>query len=723
MSEKAFEKLLSYREHDPHSILGAHASGTGALVRAYRPGAMAVRVVHAGKDYVAQDSAGRGLWQAALPSMPGPGYRVVASYAGASDWDCVDGYAFAPTLGELDLHLFGEGRHHDVWKRLGAHSTRHQEVDGVAFSLWAPGVESVSVVGDFNLWDGRLHAMRSLGGGGVWELFIPGVSEGALYKFELRPRLGPPFIKSDPYAQATEIPPSTASKVTTSRHVWKDEAWVKARAQGEVLRKPLSVYELHLGSWRRVPEEGDRSLTYREAAVQLADYCVDLGFTHVELMPIAEHPFGPSWGYQVGNYYAPTARYGSPDDLRAMVDALHQKGLGVILDWVPAHFPKDAYALARFTGDALYEHLDPRQGEHPDWGTYIFNFGRKEVCNFLLANALYWLDEFHIDGLRIDAVASMLYLDYSRKAGEWVPNQHGGRENLEAIAFLKRVNEETHLRFPGTMILAEESTAWPGVSRPTTTGGLGFTYKWNMGWMHDTLEYFSKDPIHRKWQHHNLTFGFLYAWSENFVLPLSHDEVVHGKGSLLTKMPGDRWQKFANLRALYTHMWAHPGKKLLFMGCEIGQWNEWKHDSSVDWHLLMGAEHSGLQRLIRDLNKVYRATPALYDNDVEAAGFAWIESTAGDDNMVAFIRRARDPRQPQVVCVGNFSPVPRPGYRVGVPHGGPWHELINSDLGVYGGSSVANGTVYAEEAPWQGQPFSVVITLPPLGVVWLGPGN
>jgi 1,4-alpha-glucan branching enzyme len=715
------QRLLDGRHHDPHSLLGVHASGHGAVFRCRRPDAVAVSVSAPGEKAVELRLTAGDLWEGDLPwSQHGPGLLVKARYADGKSWETADPYSFLPSLGELDQHLLGEGQHWKAYEKLGAHLAKLQGVDGVAFAVWAPGAAGVSVVGDFNRWDGRLHPMRSLGGGGLWELFIPGVPEGCLYKFEIQSAAGgPPLTKLDPYAQATEVPPGQAGRVYQSHYAWKDQPFLDRRQARLAQRGPMSVYEVHLGSWKAKPEDGNRPLTYRELGPELAAYCQHLGFTHVELLPVMEHPYGPSWGYQVGAYFAPTARFGGPDDLKACIDVLHQAGIGVILDWVPAHFPKDAHLLGRFTGDAVYEHLDPRQGEHPDWGTYIFNFGRNEVRNFLIANALYWLKEFHADGLRIDAVASMLYLDYSRQGGQWVPNPYGGRENLEAISFIKKLNEEAHAQVPGCLIIAEESTAWPGVSRPTYLGGLGFGFKWNMGWMHDTLDYFSKDPIHRQYHHRNLTFGFLYAWTENFILPLSHDEVVHGKGSLWDKMPGDRWQKAANLRSLYAYMWAHPGKKMLFMGAEFGQVREWQHDQSLDWHLTQYPEHGGLQRLVADLNRVYQASPALWDLDGEPAGFAWLDADNAQANIAAFLRKPSEGGRP-LVCIGNFSPTPR-RYRVGLPHGGAWVEAINTDLDVYAGSGASNGRREAEPQPWQGQPFSLELDLPPLGVLWLAP--
>jgi 1,4-alpha-glucan branching enzyme len=631
-----------------------------------------------------------------------------------------------PTIGALDLHLFGEGHHRRLWEMLGAHPRLHEGVVGVSFAVWAPNAKAVRVVGDWNSWDGRVHPMRSLGSSGVWEIFLPGVAAGAHYKYELVTSDGRLILKTDPMAFALEPPPDTASVVVDDpAHEWGDDAWMQARSTTNLLRSPMAVYEVHLGSWRHADGDGeDRRLTYRELAEQLPAYVADLGFTHVEMMPVAEHPFSGSWGYQVSGYYAPTSRFGSPDDFRALVDALHQRGIGVILDWVPAHFPRDEFALARFDGTALYEHADPRQGEQPDWGTLVFNFGRNEVRNFLVANALYWIEQFHADGLRVDAVASMLYLDYSRQEGQWVPNRFGGRENLDAVAFVKELNEAVFGLHPGATVIAEESTAWPGVSRPTYLGGLGFGFKWNMGWMHDTLDYFSHDPVHRRFHHGELTFGLLYAWTENFVLPLSHDEVVHGKGSLLNKMPGDRWQQLANLRALFGWMWAHPGKQLLFMGGEFGQEREWNHETQLDWWILdQWDEHRRLRSMVRSLNEVYRAEPALWENDMDPGGFAWIDANDGEQSVLSFLRRRADGGVADAVaCVANLTPVPRYGYRIGLPAPGRWRELLNTDAVEWGGSGVGNyGAVVADEMPWHGQRWSAAITLPPLGVLWLTP--
>ncbi|HEX2040435.1 MAG TPA: 1,4-alpha-glucan branching protein GlgB [Acidimicrobiales bacterium] len=706
------------RNADPHSILGLH----DGMVRAWRPGATAMRVLLDGGEAVEMRAVGdEGLFEAAVPAGT-EAYRLEASYGGREPYVYDDPYRFWPTIGELDLYLLGEGRHRDLWRVLGAHLREHQGVRGVSFAVWAPNARAVRVVGDFNLWDGRLHPMRSLGASGVWELFVPGVEPGSRYKYELITEQGDVVLKADPLAFAAEHPPGTASVVCESTYEWRDEEWLARRdSHPDRLHEPVSVYEVHLGSWRTVPEEGNRSLTYRELAEQLPAYVADLGFTHVELMPPAEHPFGGSWGYQVSSYFAPTSRFGSPDDFRALVDAFHERGIGVLVDWVPAHFPKDDWALARFDGTALYEHADPRQGEHPDWGTLVFNFGRNEVRNFLIANALYWIEEFHIDGLRVDAVASMLYLDYSRKEGEWVPNVFGGRENLDAVAFLKETNEEVYGRHPGVMTVAEESTAWPAVSRPVYLGGLGFGFKWNMGWMHDTLSYFEKDPVYRRFHHNDLTFGLLYAFTENFVLPLSHDEVVHGKGSLIEKMPGDAWQKRANLRSLYGWMWAHPGKQLLFMGGEIGQWREWSHDRSLDWHLLDDPAHRGISDLMRCLNTVYRAEPALWERDATADGFRWIDAGDVENNVLSFLRYSADGER-ALACVANLSPVPRHGYRIGLPRPGDWREVLNTDAVEFGGSGVGNGGgVWAADNPWHGLPFSAEMTLPPLAVLWLAP--
>ncbi len=720
---------LARREHrDPHSILGAHPNDAGTvIVRAMRPAAQAVSVLvdgGRGEPVALEQIHPAGIFAGAVAGSLPLDYRLRVEYGGDATFTFADPYAFAPTIGELDLHLMGEGRHQATYERLGAHV---QEIDGVlgtAFAVWAPSARAVSVVGEFNSWDGRIHPMRSMGQGGIWELFIPDVTEGRRYKFEILSADGELLLKADPYAQETEIPPKTASVVTRPTHEWSadDARYLTERATRQPLGEPVSIYEVHLGSWRLNSLEDNRPLTYAELADELSDYVIEMGFTHVELMPIMAHPFTGSWGYQVTGYYAPTPRYGSPDDLRAFVDRMHQRGIGVILDWVPAHFPRDEFALARFDGTALYEHADPRRGAHPDWGTLVFNFGRHEVRNFLISNALFWLREYHIDGIRVDAVASMLYLDYSRRAGEWVPNEFGGREDLDAVAFLKELNEIIYAREPGIISAAEESTAWPGVSRPTYLGGLGFGFKWNMGWMHDTLAYFEQDPIYRRYHHHELTFSLMYAFSENFVLPLSHDEVVHGKGTLYTKMGGaDHWQKLANLRTLYAYMWAHPGKKLLFMGQEYGQIAEWSEDRSLDWHLLESPDHAGVQSLIRDLNRCYREEPALWELDADPTGFWWIEANDADRNVIAFARRSADSSR-MIVFVANLSPVVQHGYRLGLPRAVRWREVLNTDSSFYGGTDVGNlGGVDPEPIPWNDQPVSAELTLPPLAAIWLVP--
>ena len=722
-SNPEFERIVSLRHQDPHHVLGVHFENGSALVRAFRPQAEHVDLIPDTGGRVPMQQVAPGLFEARVAGRKDPfPYTLEVRYPDGSTFSLRDPYSFVPTLGDLDVHLVSEGRHQRLWERLGAHPKRHSGVGGTSFAVWAPNAAGVSVVGDFNGWDGRLHAMRMMGSSGIWELFIPDVGEGARYKYELRPQNGPPILKADPYGFRTEVPPLTASVVhNLEGYRWTDEDWLATREATDLHAKPFSIYELHLASWRRNVEDGNRPLTYREIAVALADYVTEMGFTHVELMPVAEHPFGGSWGYQVGGYYAPTARYGHPDDLRFFIDHLHSRGIGVLIDWVPGHFPRDAHALGRFDGTAVYEHADPRQGEQPDWGTYVFNFGRNEVKNFLIANALFWIDQYHVDGLRVDAVASMLYLDYSRKPGEWVPNQWGGRENEEAIAFMRELNTLLREHHPGVVCIAEESTAWPKVSAPAEDGGLGYHFKWNMGWMHDTLSYFSKDPIYRSHHHNQMTFGLLYAFSEHFVLPLSHDEVVHGKGSLYGRMPGDPWQKQANLRALYAWMWAHPGKKLLFMGGELGQVAEWNHDRSLDWHLTEDPGHRGIQQTVKDLNRLYRETPALYEVDSEPSGFQWLQANSSELNLFAFTRRARDGSH--LVCVANLAPVVRTGYRVGLPEARRYREVLNTDAMAYGGSGVGNGGVIeAESQGWDGQPASAQLTLPPLGVIWLTPG-
>jgi 1,4-alpha-glucan branching enzyme len=719
---------LVRREHpDPHSVLGAHPVDGGVAVRALRPAAQAITVHPGGEkstDVALEQIHPGGVFEGVVEGAKLPfRYRLEVDYGPAGTFTIDDPYAFGPTLGELDLHLISEGRHEEAYNRLGAHVRKHEGVSGTAFAVWAPAARAVSVVGDFNSWDGRLHAMRSMGPTGIWELFLPSVEPGVRYKYEILTADRELALKADPYAQEAELPPKTASVVTKSQYRWSkaDRAWLDERAQAEPLSRPMSIYEVHLGSWRLNPLDGNRLLTYLELADELSAYVRDMGFTHVELMPVMHHPFSGSWGYQVTGYFAPTPRHGSPDELRQFVDRLHDNGLGVILDWVPAHFPRDEFALAHFDGTALYEHADPRRGAHPDWGTLVFNYGRHEVRNFLISSALFWLREYHVDGIRVDAVASMLYLDYSRREGEWVPNQYGGREDLDAVAFLKELNEVLYGREPGIVSAAEESTAWPGVSRPTYLGGLGFGFKWNMGWMHDTLQYFQQEPIYRRYHHHELTFSLLYAFSENYILPLSHDEVVHGKGSLYTKMAGDRWQKLANLRALYAYMWAHPGKKLLFMGCEFAQEAEWSHERSLDWHLLENRDNAGIQALVRDLNRLYREEPALWELDSDASGFWWIEPNDADSNVIAFARQSRDGER-VVVFAANLSPVPRTSYRLGLPRPCRWREALNTDSTYYGGSDVGNlGGVEPEPIPWHGQSSSAELTLPPLAAIWLIP--
>ena len=712
---------------DPHRYLGAHPTpdGTGTTLRAYRPDARGItaRIEGVAAPVTLHQVHPDGVFEGRVDGVAPPlAYELAVEYAGGT-FTLRDPYAFLPTLGDVDLHLAGEGRHETLYEKLGAHVVEHQGVLGVAFAVWAPSARSVSVVGDFNSWDGRLHPMRALGASGVWELFLPGVGPGGAYKYEIRAQDGGLVLKADPYAFAAQVPPETSTIVHHSTHRWHDEDWMAKRERlGIPLDQHVSIYEVHLGSWRRDPAHPEDELDYDTLADELVAYCADMGFTHVELLPVMAHPFSGSWGYQVTSYYAPTPRHGDPDAFKRFVDKLHGAGLGVVLDWVPAHFPKDAWALAKFDGTALYEHADPRQGEHPDWGTLVFNFGRNEVRNFLLANALWWLREYHADGLRVDAVASMLYLDYSREEGQWVPNEHGGNENLEAVDFLKGFNELVHGREPGVLSAAEESTSWPGVSRPVYVGGLGFGFKWNMGWMHDTLEYFQQEPVHRTFHHHELTFSLVYAFSENFILPLSHDEVVHGKGSMIEKMPGDRWQQFANLRSLYAHQWSHPGKQLIFMGCEFGQTREWSHERSLDWHELEDPAHAGLQLLVRELNHVQAETPALYEVDFDGAGFAWLEPNDAERNIAIFLRRGKDGARDVAVVAENLSPVPHEGYRIGLPSGGTWRVALDSDEERFGGSGWSvQRAVHAEEVPWHGQPFSAEVDLPPLAVRWIVP--
>jgi len=713
--------VLEARHGDPFAFLGMHAAGGNLCVRVFLPWARRLWAVDAATGEVAGELSRvheEGLWSGMLGRRPRFRYRLRAEGAlGTVEFD--DVYAFPPVLGDFDIHLLAEGTHHESYAVLGSHWREHDGVLGVSFAVWAPNARRVSVVGDFNDWDGRRYPMRLRQGAGIWEIFIPGLEPDHVYKYEILGAGGTLLpLKADPYAERAERPPATATVVAPpSRHGWNDTEWIETRWRRNDRHAPISIYEAHLGSWRRNAAEGHRYLTYRELAEQLVPYVRDMGFTHLELMPVSEYPFDGSWGYQPIGLFAPTNRFGTPDDFRAFVEACHAAGLALWLDWVPGHFPTDAHGLALFDGTALYEHADPRQGFQPDWNTYVYNFGRREVANFLLSNARYWIDAFHIDGLRVDAVASMLYLDYSRQAGEWVPNEFGGRENLAAIAFLKRMNELVFGTGSGATTAAEESTAWPMVSRPTYLGGLGFGFKWNMGWMHDTLRYMAQDPIHRKYHHNDLTFGLLYAFRENFVLPLSHDEVVHGKGSLVGKMPGDRWQRFANLRAYYGFMWTHPGKKLLFMGGEFAQQHEWNHDTSLDWHLLGDPLHRGVQRAVRDLNRLYRELPALHELDTEPDGFQWIDAGDAEQSTLAYMRRSRDPHELAVV-VANFTPVPRHDYRIGVPRGGLYRERFNSDAFDYGGSGLGNaGAVRAQAHPAHGQAHSLVLTLPPLATL------
>ena len=712
--------------HDPHEFLGAHVESTppstqgaspgkGVIVRTVRHMADSVDVVVGDESFAAQHIDG-GLWEALIPTATIPDYRIEARW-GDRTQRADDPYRFLPSVGEVDLHLIGEGRHERLWKVLGARVRAYEsssgEIKGTSFTVWAPNARAVQVIGGFNSWDGRQHAMRSLGSSGVWEIFIPGVVEGEVYKFRVLTRAGDWIDKADPMARATEVPPRTGSVVEKSTYQFQDADWVRTREASAPADGPMSTYEVHLGSWRV-------GLNYRELATQLVDYVSELGFTHVEFMPVAEHPFGGSWGYQVTSYYAPSSRFGSPDEFKYLVDRLHAAGIGVIVDWVPAHFPKDAFALARFDGEALYEHPDPRLGEHPDWGTLIFDFGRNEVRNFLVANALYWIEEFHIDGLRVDAVASMLYLDYSREDGQWLPNEFGGRENLRAISFLQETTATVGKQHPGAAIIAEESTAFPGVTAPTSSGGLGFDLKWNMGWMHDSLEYVGNDPLYRSWHHNKITFSLVYAFSEKYVLPISHDEVVHGKGSLLRKFPGDRWHQLAGLRGFLAYQWAHPGKQLLFMGSEFGQETEWNEAHGLDWWLSEDPGHHGVQKVIADLNEFYRATPALWEQDSTEAGFQWLNGADEQGSVISFVRWSKD-GQP-VVCVINFSGQNYSDYRIPIPFAGVWTERLNTDAEGYGGSGGGNmGWIDAESVSQAGFEASASIVLPALAAVYFTP--
>lgn len=710
-------KILEARHHDPFSVLGRHRGHGGDVIRAILPQAEHVRLGPEGPEL--QRVSGTDIFEALVQVHDVPShYRLHWIDKKGQQRDHVDPYTFPPQLAEFDLYLFGEGRHWHIYRILGAHPHTVDGISGTLFATWAPNAERVSVVGDFNNWDGRCHPMRVHGDSGVWELFIPSLTAGALYKYEIRNRQhGSLLLKSDPYAQQYQLRPDTASVVVAeTRFQWNDEQWLSERQSTDWTRSPLSIYEVHLGSWRRADDDG--FLNYRDIAHRIVPYIKEQGFTHIELLPITEHPLDASWGYQTTGYFAPTRRFGTPDDFRYFIDYCHRHHVGVILDWVPAHFPKDAHGLANFDGTALYEHADPRLGEHRDWGTLIYNYGRNEVIDFLLGSALFWLEEFHIDGLRVDAVASMLYLDYSRQPGDWLPNKYGGNENLEAIAFLRNLNTVTHQQHPGVLMMAEESTAWPQVTRPTWTGGLGFSMKWNMGWMHDTLMYMGKDPIHRHHHHDQLTFGLLYAFTENFILPFSHDEVVHGKRSLLYRMPGDEWQRFANLRCLYTYLFTYPGKKLLFMGCEFGQGEEWDFNRELDWYVLDYPLHQGTHRLVADLNRLYTSDPCLHRHDFDSPGFEWIDCHDAPQSVLSYLRRAA---KLFTIVVLNMTPVVRHNYRIGVPLQATYREVLNSDASIYGGSNIGNGEVAADCESWMGRPYSICITLPPLAGIILRP--
>jgi len=726
-SSDAVNRIIHTEHHDPFSVLGAHVVDIKdkrvVAVRAFLPEAKSVCVIDKVTlaEYEMTKILADGFYEVVIPdcSEVFP-YKLKSVTHNNSIEIFEDPYSFLPTLTEYDLYLFNSGDHHRIYDKLGSHAITPNGINGVQFAVWAPNAKSVSVVGNFNNWDRRRHAMRVLGASGVWEIFIPGLKEGELYKYQVKTKSGNILDKADPYATEMELRPKTASKINfLQNYEWNDEEWIKRRAESDHLGEPISIYEVHLGSWARVAEEQNRWLTYREMAKKLVAYVQEQGYTHIELLPIMEHPFDASWGYQVTGYFAPTSRFGTPQDFMFFVNYCHQNNIGVILDWVPAHFPKDQFALAQFDGTHLYEHADPRKGEHQDWGTYIFNYGRKEVRNFLISNALFWIEKYHIDGLRIDAVASMLYLDYSRKKGEWIPNEYGGRENLDAIVFLKDTNRLAHKYFPGVLTIAEESTAYPGVTTDIQYGGLGFSLKWNMGWMHDMLKYFSNDPLFRTYHHNNLTFALLYAFSERFLLPLSHDEVVHGKSSLLHKMPGDDWQKFSNLRLLYGLMYSFPGKKLLFMGCDFAQRDEWNHEKSLDWHLTQFPQHAGMQKWILDLNRVYRKESALHQVDFYYSGFEWIDFHDKASSVITFIRKSHDGKD-RVIVVCNFTPVPRQNYRIGVPEEGLYKEILNSDSSYYAGSNVGNdGEIEAEYISCHNRKYSLNLTLPPLGVVFL----
>jgi 1,4-alpha-glucan branching enzyme len=714
--QSELERITRACHHDPFAVLGKHLDNDEELVRVFLPDVSEVAIAEGNLPLERIPDTDLFEWRGASGTVPDH-YRLIWRDNSHREHIAHDPYSFPPQLTDFDLYLFGEGKHRHAYRFMGSHPHQVGNVAGVLFAVWAPNAERVSVVGDFNRWDGRRHPMRARGSSGVWELFIPELAPGALYKYEIRNRhSGEIIVKADPYAQSFELRPNTASHVAdVSPYVWGDQVWMERLPTVDWQHTPMSVYEVHLGSWQRGPE--GEFLNYRRLAERLIAYVKEMGFTHIELLPVTEHPYDPSWGYQTTGYFAPTSRYGTPDDFRCFVDMCHQSGIGVLLDWVPAHFPKDAHGLARFDGTPLYEHADPRRGEHIDWGSLIYNYSRNEVKNFLLSSAVFWLQEMHLDGLRVDAVASMLYLDYSRKEGEWIPNQYGGRENLEALDFLRELNVAVHEEHPGVLMIAEESTSWPQVSRPTWTGGLGFDMKWNMGWMNDTLSYMSKPPIYRRYHQDLLTFSMLYAFTENFMLPFSHDEVVHGKGSMLNKMPGDEWQRFANLRVLYTYMFCHPGKKLLFMGTEFGQGQEWNSTWVLDWYVLDYAFHQGVQRLVRDLNRLYQETPALHHYEFDWRGFEWIDCHDADNSVLSFLRRSDEDF---AVVVVNLTPVPRTDYRIGVPQGGEYTEVFNSDSAFYAGSNMGNlgGALIADELPWMNRSHSLSLTLPPLaGIV------
>ncbi|GLS43660.1 1,4-alpha-glucan branching protein GlgB [Methylobacterium brachythecii] len=718
----AIAAAMGANHGDPFAILGPHQVAEGRWeVRAILPEAKGATLLIGDRRILFEKVHPDGFFVASIESQGRPLYEIAVGLWDGAERPRYDPYGFGSSLEQHDVDALREIGSNVTYRVLGAHERKQDGIEGFRFAVWAPNARKVSVVGDFNEWDGRRHPMRLWQSGGIWELFIPGLKSGQTYKYEIRGPDGSLLpLKADPVAFRAQHPPETASVLQGGDEpVWHDKGWMASRGERDPRHVAMSIYEVHMGSWMRVPEEGNRYLTYKELGERLIPYVKELGFTHIEMLPVTEFPFDGSWGYQAVSLFAPTSRFGTPDEFVAFINTAHEAGIGVMLDWVPGHFPLDAHAHGLFDGTHLYEHADPRQGFHQDWGTYIYNFGRSEVSTFLAANARFWLEHYHLDGLRVDAVASMLYLDYSRRAGEWIPNQYGGNENLDAINFLRKTNEGTYSHAPGTITVAEESTSWPGVSHPTYTGGLGFGFKWNMGWMHDTLKYISEDPIHRRYHHHNLTFGLLYAFSENFILPLSHDEVVHGKGSLLGKMPGDRWQKFANLRAYYGFMWGHPGKKLLFMGCEFGQEREWNHNHSLDWHLLDDPHHRGVKDLIHDLNHVYRATPALYERDFEAAGFQWLVADDQDNSVIAWARKGKNEGEIAIV-VSNFTPVPRENYRIGVPAGGYYREAINSDSERYGGSNVGNhGGLHTDQQESHGQPHSLSLKLPPLGTLIL----